>query len=107
MSEKSYVHGQAGPGFGTNDLGTSFWYGAGIGIGLGKKIDAELKYTGWKQGDIVASTTGTNTNTNGDGGIYGGTQGGTGTTTTTTPPAAPPTYGGYYSTIGLRLAYKF
>jgi len=103
MSEKSYVHGQAGAGFGTNDLGTSFWYGAGVGIGLGKSVDAELKYTGWKQGQIVATT-----NTNGNGGLYGGTEGGTGTTTTTTTTTtASPGYGGHYSTIGLRLAYKF
>jgi len=101
MSEKSYVHGQAGAGFGTNDLGTSFWYGGGIGTNLGKAITAELKYTGWKQKLVTATT---NTNTNGNGGIYGGTEGGTGTTTTTVPGGI---YGGHYSTIGLRLAYNF
>ena len=100
MSDNSYLHGQAGAGFGTNDLGTSFWYGAGVGIGLGKSVDAELKYTGWKQGQIVATNNTTTTTT--PGGIYGET----GTTTVTTP-ATPGIYGGHYSTIGLRLAYKF
>lgn len=93
MSDKSYIHGQAGAGFGTHDLGTSFWYGAGIGLNLGKTVDAELKYTGWKQNTI--------TTTNGTGGGYGGTGGGTG------GGGTGGGYGGHYSTIGLRLGINF
>jgi hypothetical protein len=89
---KAYLHGQAGAGFGSNGLGTSFWYGAGIGTNFSKAIDAEIKYTGWKQG-LVSDTTG------GGGGVYGGTGGGTGGT--------GGGYGGHYPTIGLRLAYSF
>jgi hypothetical protein len=85
---KSYLHGQLGAGFGSNGLGTSFWYGAGYGINFGKAIDAELQYMGWKQ-HLVYDTTGT-------GGYTGGTGGGTGGG-----------YGGHYPTIGLRLAYNF
>jgi hypothetical protein len=89
MSDKSYIHGQAGAGFGDNGIGTSFWYGAGIGLNLSRAIDAELKYTGWKQNTIST--------TNGTGGGYGGgTGGGTGGG-----------YGGHYSTIGLRLGVNF
>jgi hypothetical protein len=81
---KAYVHGQAGAGFGSNGLGTSFWYGGGLGVNLSKRIDAELRYAGWKQNLV---------NTNG-GGVYGngGTTGG---------------YGGHYSTMGLRIAVNF
>ncbi|MEX6690951.1 hypothetical protein QTN47_25810 [Danxiaibacter flavus] len=92
MSDRSYIHGQAGAGFGEKGLGTSFWYGAGIGCGIGKAIDVELRYMGWKQNEIP-SNHGTT------GGYYGngpGTTGGTGGG-----------YGGHYSTIGLRLAVKF
>ena len=42
-SNMTYVHGQAGAGFGTEGLGTSFWYGAGFGFKLGKVVDAELR----------------------------------------------------------------
>ena len=87
---KSYLHGQVGAGFGSNGLGTSFWYGAGYGINFGKSIDAELQYMGWKQ-DLVYDTTGT--------GGYGGYTGGGGGT--------GGGYGGHYPTIGLRLAYNF
>ncbi|MGZ3851065.1 MAG: hypothetical protein ACXVKI_18185 [Flavisolibacter sp.] len=87
LSSKSFLHGQAGPGFGTNKLGTSFWYGAGIGQKLGKTLDAELAYTGWKQS--LTSTSGTS--------IYGpGTTGGTGGA-----------YGGHYRTIDLRIGFNF
>jgi hypothetical protein len=92
MSGKSFLHGQAGAGFGENDLGTSFWYGAGLGLNFGKTVDAELKYTGWKQS--LVTTNGT-TGTGGYGGT-GGTGGGTGGG-----------YGGHYSTIGLRLGINF
>lgn len=84
---KSYLHGQLGAGFGSNGLGTSFWYGAGYGINLGKAIDAEMQYMGWKQ-HLIYDTTGTGSYTGGGGGTGGG-------------------YGGHYPTIGLRLAYNF
>lgn len=84
---KAYLHGQAGAGFGEDGLGTSFWYGAGVGINFTKRIDAEFKYAGWKQNEVSS---------NGEsGGIYGG--GGTG--------GSP--YGGHYSTLGLRVAVNF
>jgi len=89
LSDKVYIHPQAGPGFGNNGLGTSFWYGAGIGFNLSKAIDAELKYTGWKQKTIVSNSATA-------GGTYGG-NGGTG----------GGGYGGHYPVIGLRLAYNF
>src|SRR5207249_12149378 len=63
-----------GAGFGAKGLGTSFWYGAGIGIKLGKAIDAELRYTGWKQQEVITN--------HGTAGGYGGT-GGTGGSGTT------------------------
>ena len=85
---KAYFHGQAGAGFGTEGLGTSFWYGAGIGTNFSKRIDAELRYAGWKQQEVSS--------TNGNGSVYTGTPGGTGGG-----------YGGHYSTIGLRLAINF
>lgn len=92
LSKNIYVHPQAGAGFGSKGLGTSFWYGAGIGFNLSKAIDAELKYTGWKQNTISATST--------NGGTYGGgTTGGSG--------GNGGGYGGHYSTIGLRLAYDF
>jgi hypothetical protein len=85
MSSRSYLHGQAGAGFGSNGLGTSFWYGAGVGLNLSKAIDAELRYMGWKQNEL--------SNNSGTGGVYnGGTGGG---------------YGGHYSTFGIRLAVNF
>lgn len=117
LSNMFYVHGQAGAGFGANGLGTSFWYGAGIGFNLSKAIDAEIKYTGWKQHLVTMSTGGgtyggTNGGTTGGTGTYGsggsttgtgssGTGTGTGTSTGTGG------YGGHYPTIGLRLAYNF
>jgi hypothetical protein len=89
MGERAYVHGQAGAGFGTQDLGNSFWYGGGVGVNLTKSIDVEIKYTGWKQSEIEMTETGGGTGNGGSGnGGYGG-------------------YGGHYSTIGLRLAYSF
>jgi len=91
-TSKTYIHGQAGPGFGTDGLGTSFWYGGGVGVNLGKTIDTELKYTGWKQDKVT---------TNGSGGTYGG--GGTGGGGT----GGGGGYGGHYSTLGLRLAINF
>ena len=90
MSARSYLHGQAGAGFGSKGLGTSFWYGGGIGFNLSKAIDAELRYTGWKQNEVSKST-GTYESGTGTGGT-GGTGGG---------------YGGHYSTIGVRLAVNF
>src|SRR5262245_2289365 len=33
---KAYLHGQAGAGFGEEHLGTSFWYGAGLGVNFTK-----------------------------------------------------------------------
>jgi hypothetical protein len=88
---KAYVHGQAGAGFGDKGLGTSFWYGAGLGVNFTKRIDAELKYTGWKQNEVSS---------NGEGIYNGGGNGGSGGTGT-------PVYGGHYSTLGLRLAVNF
>lgn len=82
---KSYLHGQAGAGFGSKGLGTSFWYGAGIGLNFSKVVDAELKYTGWKQRFISNSSPG--------GGGY-------------IPPGGGG-YGGHYPTIGLRLGINF
>lgn len=92
MSGNSYLHAQAGPGFGSNGLGTSFWYGAGVGFKLSKALDAELRYMGWKQNEV------SNSGKSG-GGVYGGT-GGTGGT-----GGSP--YGGHYSTVGVRLAVNF
>jgi hypothetical protein len=97
MSKNSYVHAQSGAGFGTNGLGTSFWYGAGVGFNLGRMMDAEIKYTGWKQNQV----------SNNNGGTQGTpgyvppqeTPGGT--------PAGTPGYGGHYSTIDLTVAVKF
>jgi hypothetical protein len=94
MSNNSYLHGQAGAGFGTNGLGTSFWYGAGLGFNLSKSIDAELKYTGWKQGNVTDDGTGGYGGNGGNGGGTGG--GGTGGG-----------YGGHYSTIDLRIGVNF
>lgn len=85
---KAYVHGQAGAGFGTSGLGTSFWYGAGVGVNFTKRIDGEFRYAGWKQGEVSTST--------GSNGIYGGNTGGSGGG-----------YGGHYSTLGIRLAVNF
>lgn len=86
---KAYIHGQAGAGFGEEGLGTSFWYGAGLGVNFTKRIDAEFRYAGWKQNEVSS---------NDGGGIYNGGNGGsTGT----------PVYGGHYSTLGLRLAVNF
>ena len=85
----SYLHGQLGAGFGSNGLGTSFWYGAGYGFNLGKTMDLELQYMGWHQQLINSTST--------SGGTYGGS------TTTGTGGG----YGGHYPTIGLRLAYNF
>jgi hypothetical protein len=97
MSPNSFLHAQAGPGFGTNDLGTSFWYGAGIGFNLGKSADIELKYTGWHQNEIEASSYSDEGNDDG------------GDTPSPAPAPAPGgnPYGGHYSTIDLRLAVKF
>ena len=91
LGKSSYLHGQLGAGFGSNGLGTSFWYGAGYGVNLSRAVDAEIQYMGWKQ-HLVYDTTGTN----GGGGGYTGGGGGTGGG-----------YGGHYPTIGLRLAYNF
>ena len=110
LSNMFYVHGQAGPGFGTNGLGTSFWYGGGIGFNLSKAIDAEIKYTGWKQHIVTANGTygGTNGSTNGGtNGGYGGNTTGTGNGGTGTGTGTTGGYGGHYPTIGLRLAYNF
>jgi hypothetical protein len=87
LSDMFYIHGQAGPGFGTNGLGTSFWYGGGLGLNLGRAFDVEVKYTGWKQNEVTMAT---------DGG------------TPAPPPGTPPGpyYGGHYPTIGIRLAYN-
>ncbi|MFL5788356.1 MAG: hypothetical protein ACJ748_09910 [Flavisolibacter sp.] len=95
MGTTSFLHGQLGPGFGMDGIGTSFWYGAGIGLDLGKSIDAELGYMGWKQSLINnnynnSTTTGTY-NTGGTGGTGGGGGG----------------YGGHYPTIDLRIGIKF
>lgn len=85
----SYLHGQLGAGFGSNGLGTSFWYGAGYGFNLGKAMDLELQYMGWHQSIINSSSTGSGTYGTGSTGTGGGG------------------YGGHYPTIGLRLAYNF
>ena len=82
-----YVHGEAGAGFGSSGLGTSFWYGAGLGDKMAKAIDMELKYVGWHQN--LVNTTYTSGTTGGTGGGGGGG------------------YGGHYSTIDLRIAFIF
>lgn len=84
-----YLHPEAGAGFGTSGLGTSFWYGAGLGDRLSKTIDLELKYVGWHQNLINNTTSGGGYNSGGSGGS-GGTGGG---------------YGGHYSTIDLKLGF--
>jgi len=86
MGPKSFVHGQLGAGIGEKSLGTSFWYGAGVGMDVSRAFGLELKYTGWKQ----------NTVGEGSGSGYGGGTGGGGGG-----------YGGHYSTIGLNVAYNF
>jgi hypothetical protein len=94
FTDMFYIHGQAGPGFGLDGLGTSFWYGGGLGVNLGSVVDVELKYTGWKQKNEVASTTG---------GGYNGTP----ENPTPPSPGPGPYYGGHYPTIGLRLGFNF
>jgi hypothetical protein len=91
MGSKSYLHAQVGPGFGMNGLGTSFWYGAGIGLNFSKAIDAELGYMGWKQ-SIISNNGSSYSGTGGTTGV--GTGGGGG-------------YGGHYPTIGIRLGFGF
>jgi hypothetical protein len=98
LTDMFYIHGQAGPGFGTNGLGTSFWYGGGLGLYISKSIDLELKYTGWSQNVVNTSGGGVNYNNGGYGG--GGNGGGGG-------GVYGGGYGGHYPTIGLRLAYNF
>jgi len=95
---KAYVHGQAGAGFGEEGIGTSFWYGAGVGINFTKRVDAELRYMGWKQDIINVTNEGSTGN---GGGVYGGTGGNGGNGGTGGG------YGGHYSTIGLRIAVNF
>jgi len=97
MSKNSYVHAQGGPGFGANGLGTNFWYGAGVGFNLGRMMDAELKYSGWKQ-HLVSNNNGSNGGYNAPAEAPGATPGGT---------PGTPGYGGHYSTIDLTLAIKF
>lgn len=101
MGKSTFFHPQAGAGFGTNGLGTSFWYGAGLGFNLGKTVDAEFKYAGWKQ--HLVGLHGTSGGTGGTGG-YGPT-GGTGGTGGTTGGGGG--YGGHYSTLGVRLGINF
>lgn len=96
MSGGFYIHGEAGAGFGTSDLGTSFWYGAGLGHSMAKGLDLELKYVGWHQNDV--------TNTSGSS-VYNGTNGGDNGNNSNGSGSG--TYGGHYSTIDLRLAYRF
>jgi hypothetical protein len=95
MSSKSYLHAQVGPGFGTNGLGTSFWYGAGIGLNFSRTVDAEFGYMGWKQSIV-----------NGSGSTGGGYTGGT-TGTTGGTGGTGGGYGGHYPTLGLRLGFSF
>jgi hypothetical protein len=83
-----YLHPEAGSGFGTSGLGTSFWYGAGLGDRLSKTIDLELKYVGWHQNLINNNYS--RSSTYGGSGGSGGTGGG---------------YGGHYSTIDLKLGF--
>ncbi|HWJ27784.1 MAG TPA: hypothetical protein VNS32_14660 [Flavisolibacter sp.] len=90
-SSSAFLHGQLGPGFGLDGLGTNFWYGAGFGLILGRSVEAELGYMGWKQHLITNST---------NGGGYGG-NGGTGGTGGTGG------YGGHYSTIDLTIGFRF
>jgi hypothetical protein len=103
MSGKSFLHGEAGPGFGTNGLGTNFWYGAGIGFNMGRSMVTEFKYTGWKQGEIAYNGSSSG---GGGGGGYGGGTGGTGGTVggATTGGGG---YGGHYSTLGVKLSVAF
>jgi hypothetical protein len=89
MGNSFYLHGEAGPGFGTSGLGTNLWYGAGLGDKISKVIDVELKYVGWHQ-KLVNSTSSSTYGTTGGNGAGGG--GG---------------YGGHYSTIDLRIAFTF
>lgn len=82
-----YLHPEVGAGFGFSGLGTSFWYGAGLGDRLSKGVDLELKYVGWHQ-NLVNSSAGSSTyGGNGAGGTGGGG------------------YGGHYSTIDLKLGF--
>ncbi len=84
-----YIHAEMGAGFGSSGLGTSFWYGAGLGDKISNAIDMELKYVGWHQ-HIVNTTY-----SSGGAGAGGGGAGGGGG------------YGGHYSTIDLRIAFTF
>jgi hypothetical protein len=86
-----YLHPEAGAGFGTSGLGTSFWYGAGLGDRLSKTIDLELKYVGWHQNLVNNGSGGTYGSSGGSGGNGGGGGGGG--------------YGGHYSTIDLKLGF--
>jgi len=92
LGQKTFLHGQLGSGFGTNGLGTSFWYGAALGFDLSRAITTEFKYMGWNQEHITSKATGGSYGGGGSGGGGGGGGGG---------------YGGHYSTLGLRLAYNF
>ena len=88
--EKAFLHGQLGAGIGEKGLGTSFWYGAGVGMDISRAFGLELKYTGWKQNLVnKGSSSGYGGGTGGGGGGGGGG------------------YGGHYSTIGLNVAYNF
>jgi hypothetical protein len=84
-----YLHPEVGAGFGTSGLGTSFWYGAGLGDRLSKTIDLELKYVGWHQNLVNNGSGGTYGSSGGSGGNGGGGGG----------------YGGHYSTIDLKLGF--
>jgi hypothetical protein len=86
-----YLHPEVGAGFGTSGLGTSFWYGAGLGDRLSKTIDLELKYVGWHQNLVNNGSGGTYGSSGGSGGNGGGGGGGG--------------YGGHYSTIDLKLGF--
>jgi len=84
LTHSVYIHGKAGPGFGADRLGTSFWYGGGVGAILERALELELKYAGWKQNEVEGGGLGS-------GGAY-------------SPGGA---FGVHYSTVGLRLAYDF
>jgi hypothetical protein len=62
-----------------------------LGVNFTIRVDAEFRYTGWKQNEVSSSE-------GGNGGIYNGGNGESGST---------PVYGGHYSTLGLRVAVNF
>jgi hypothetical protein len=88
QSARLFVHWQAGIGIGASGLGSSFWYGAGVGTDLSRIVDLELGYMGWQQSEVM-------TKLNNDASQIEATR------------LRAAGYGGHHSTIGLRLGVKF